>query len=256
MIAVVGVTGAVAAVVGIAAALDVDDPVALALSLGAAACAVYAVYVRLVERRAVTELGPRGSAGELAIGLLLGALLCSATMIILWLAGACTIEAGHGWRALAPALLAGLGVSFFEEILFRAIGFRLVEERLGTTGALIISAVLFGLAHALNGMSLLHCAAVALEAGVLLAAAFLVTRRLWLPIGLHAAWNATQMGVFGTSAMGDQNRAFFATELHGPALLTGGTDGPDVSLVAIGLCVVAAAALLLLARRRGQWRRA
>jgi uncharacterized protein len=256
VVAVVAVFAAVGAVLAIAGAFAVDDPMVLTTALGVVSCAIYVGYVRVVERRRVAELGRAGAARELGLGFLAGALLCSMTVLILWLLGVCTIRPGDGWMALLPALVAGLGVALFEEILFRAIGFRLLEERLGSGGALVVTAALFGAAHALNGMTWAYCVAVAIEAGVLLAAGFMVTRRLWLPIGMHAAWNSVKMGVFGTSAMGGESRAVFATELHGPDILTGGRLGPDVSVVAVALCLAAAIALLALAWRRSHWRAA
>ena len=81
--------------------------------------------------------------------------------------------------------------------------FRLIERHAGTLAALVISALLFGLVHASNpGATWLSSTAIALEAGLLLGAAYAKTRTLCFPIGLHTGWNFTQSGIFGAHTSG------------------------------------------------------
>jgi hypothetical protein len=86
---------------------------------------------------------------------------------------------------------------------------------------------------------------------VLLAVAYTVTERLWLPIGIHAGWNFAEGTIFGTGVSGT---AVHASLLHGalrgPALVTGGSFGPEASIAAIAVCICASVALYLLAVRR------
>ena len=96
-----------------------------------------------------------------------------------------------------------------------------------------------------------------METGLLFTAAYLLTRRLWLPIGLHWGWNFFETSIYGTANSGaweDDPNTLFAGHTHGPFLLTGGAFGPEASV--IGLCVGSYAGLLLLrlAIRRGRWR--
>ena len=252
VVATLAVVAAVAAASLAAAALG--GGLVAVMTVGLVAWPAYLAYVHLVERRSATELAAPGAVRELAAGTLVGALLVSVVILVLWLSGACTVGRGDGVGALVPAVLAALGASVFEEILLRGIGFRLVEERLGSAMALMLTAALFGAGHALNGTTPLHCVAIAVEAGVLLAAAYMVTRRLWLPIGLHVGWNAAQSGIFGTSKLGDGFHGLLATQLNGPELLTGDRSGLDTSIVAVGVCVLAAAGLLWHVHQSGQWR--
>ena len=90
----------------------------------------------------------------------------------------------------------------------------------------------------------------------------MLTRRLWLPIGIHFAWNFMQAGVFGGTRVASSLgvRSLLEAETSGPDLLSGGGSGLDGSIFAITLCVAVAAALLVLAHRRGRfnppfWRR-
>ena len=212
--------------------------------------ASYHAYVRLIEkRRPVAELARRGAVAQAGIGFLVGAALFGATMLVLWSIGVARIGPGTGWGALVPAFAAALAAAASEEVLLRGVVFRIVSERLGDRAALAISAALFGALHAANpGATLISSVAIALEAGVLLAAAFMVTRQLWLPIGMHAAWNFTEGGVFGASVSGHEVQGLLSSRFEGHDLLTGGSFGPEASIVAVFICLAASAALLGLAR--------
>jgi hypothetical protein len=140
-------------------------------------------------------------------------------------------------------------------MVFRGVVFRLFEEGFGTTVAVLISGALFGAIHAGNpGATLASSAAIAVEAGVLLAAAYALTRSLWVPIGLHFAWNFTEGGIFGAAVSGGKIHSILVFPLHGPDYLTGGAFGPEASIVAVGVCLTAAIVMLVLAAQRGEWK--
>ena len=227
-----------------------------------ATLATYAAFVRVLERRDVTELGFPRAPQEFASGFAVGVLLFALTMLVLWCFGTVDIEAGGGWSALGYPLLDALIAAVTEETLMRGVLFRIVEESLGSWIALALSAALFGALHAFNpGATLTSSIAIALEAGVLLAAVFMITRRLWMVIGLHTAWNFTEGGVFGASVSGGDAHGMLASRFHGSEVLTGGAFGPEASIVAVLICLGAGAAFLWLASRRGHfvqpfWRRA
>jgi membrane protease YdiL (CAAX protease family) len=227
----------------------------------AAVIAVYRLYVCLLEQRPATELETRGAAREFVVGVLVGCALFCVTMGMLWLSGVATFAPGSGWSALGYPLVSALVAAVVEEILFRGIVFRIIEESLGTWIALAISAAIFGALHAFNpGASVISSVAIALEAGVLLAAAYVYTRRLWMVIGLHAAWNFSEGGVFGASVSGHAANGLLSTRLHGPDLLTGAGFGPEASVVAVLVCLGAAVFFIALAIGKGGivepfWRR-
>jgi uncharacterized protein len=213
--------------------------------------ALYVAYVRTIERRPVGELAAAGAALELARGFVVGAALFTITMGLLLAAGVASITRGDGWHALFAGLGVALAAALVEETLMRAIFFRIVEESLGSVIALIASAALFGLLHAFNpGATWTSTVAIALEAGVILAAAYLYTRRLWMAVGLHAAWNFTEGGVFGASVSGGAAHGLLSSHFSGARLLTGGDFGPEASIVAVVVCLVAGVLLLVGAHRR------
>lgn len=184
-------------------------------------------------------------------GAVLGAGLFSLVVLELWLLGCYRVVAVHPSWDLAVAALLLVVDAALEELLFRGVLFRLIEEWTGTWIALAVSAVAFGLVHAGNpGATWFSTLAIALEAGVLLAAAFVVTRNLWFPIALHFAWNFFEGPVFGSQVSGHTFLvSAIASRTVGPPILTGGAFGPEAGLAAILTCSIAAIALLTIAKR-------
>jgi hypothetical protein len=220
--------------------------------LAAAMVGLYAGLVRWMEHRAAHELAPR--AIQAVAGIILGVALFSIVFELLHLIGVVRWQGltGHfDVTMLAVSILAGVG----EELAFRGALFRIVEEGFGTTSALVTSAVVFGLLHALNpGATIVSTTAIAIEAGILLGAAYALTRNLWFPIGLHFGWNFTEGGIFGVSVSGGPTgKGVFSVALAGHRLLTGGSFGPEASVVAIAVCLAAGVVLLVLTVRRGHW---
>ena len=223
-----------------------------ALLLALVVLGSYWVYVRLVEKRAVTELSGRHAARELGIGLGLGALLFCATVGILAVLGAYQITGNNGWQIMLAVLPASILAGVLEEVLIRGVVFRILEQWLGSWTALGISAAIFGALHLLNpGATLLNAAAISIEAGVLLAAAYMLTRRLWLCIGTHIAWNFTQGGIFSVAVSGGSSKGLLQSRMIGPDWLTGGIFGAEASVVALVVCLAAGIALGMLAVKKG-----
>ncbi len=138
-----------------------------------------------------------------------------------------------------------------EEIVFRGIILRISEERLGTWLALALSSVWFGLLHMDNpNAGLWGALAIAVFAGPLLGACYLVTRRLWLAIGVHALWNLAEGGIFGTTVSGYEVPGILVSRVSGPEWLTGGAFGPEASWVTLSVTIAASVVLLLVAWRR------
>jgi membrane protease YdiL (CAAX protease family) len=228
--------------------------VVVALSIMLGTLLVYAAFVRVIECRRVAELGLAKAAPEFGAGFAVGALLFSITMCVLFALGTVDITTAGGWQALGYPLLDALIAAVTEEVLMRGVLFRIIESSLGSWIALVFSAALFGALHAFNpGATLTSSIAIALEAGVLLAAVFMLTRRLWMVMGLHAAWNFTEGGVFGASVSGGDAHGMLSSSFHGADVLTGGAFGPEASIVAVVICLGAGVAFLWLAARRGHF---
>jgi hypothetical protein len=139
-----------------------------------------------------------------------------------------------------------------EEVAMRGIIFRILEQWLGSWIALALSAAIFGLLHLLNpGTTLLNAVSIMLEAGIMLAAAYMLTRRLWLCIGIHFAWNFTQGGIFSAAVSGGATRGLLQAKLVGAEWLTGGAFGVEASAVALTVCACAGLLFVIAAKRKG-----
>ncbi len=248
----IGLLGAVlflAAWIGVAVLLhDLHVPArAGEIILAIAGFAVYIAYVRATERRPISELEPRRAPTELVFGFLFGLTLFGVVIGVLAATGHYRVTSFGNPSALLSGLVMWFSGAVMEELLFRGFIFRVVQNVAGTWVGVAVSALLFGLIHAANpGSSIFSSLAIALEAGVLLALAYAMTNRLWLPIGIHAGWNYAEGTIFGTAVSGGSLKSsLLHGTLTGNALLTGGAFGVEASIVAIPVCLAAAAFLAL-----------
>ncbi|MFC5743926.1 CPBP family intramembrane glutamic endopeptidase [Dyella tabacisoli] len=212
----------------------------------------YLVLVRLIERRPMCELALRSIPTFGIAGLVSGAVLFSVVVAVLWLLGSYHVTGTRADVAWLPAVLvAGIGAGIGEEVVTRGVLFRITEEGLGTWSALAISAVFFGAMHIFNpGATVWSSVAIAIEAGLLLALIYHVTRSLWACIGLHAAWNIMQGTVYGIPVSGGAAEGWLISNRTGPDWLSGGLFGAEASVVALLTCSIVTLALLIVAFRR------
>ncbi|MCU0729386.1 MAG: CPBP family intramembrane metalloprotease [Sphingopyxis sp.] len=222
--------------------------------IGILALLFYWLFVRYVERAPFRDFAGPGKFSEWAYGVVIGAGVMALTIA--------AIAAFGGYRVVgtnSPAvLLALIGVTIqagvMEEILLRGVFFRFLEQWLGSWVALAASAALFGFLHIANpNASLLAAVAIALEAGILLGAIYMLTRRLWAAIGLHMAWNFVQGGIFGVNVSGFDSVGVLVPRMAGDPLLTGGAFGAEASLPAIILCTSLGVYFLWRAHRAGRF---
>ncbi|MBQ3880978.1 MAG: CPBP family intramembrane metalloprotease [Bacteroidales bacterium] len=203
-----------------------------------AALAILIIYTLLVfhfEKRSVDELHLLKFFPAMGKGLLTGTLFLSAVIGI--------IAALGGYRVVsvqfdAVEVITQICIFFFvavgEEILFRGIIYRMISSRWNCFVALIISALLFGFSHMMQpNASVWSSVAIAVEAGLMLGAAYEFSGNLWVPIGIHWAWNFFEGPFYGTTVSGSEPMFSILTpEITGKPLLTGGEFGPEASLVA------------------------
>jgi uncharacterized protein len=233
-----------------------------ALVIVVAVLLVYYGFARWFEKRPVPELDARSALPNLIIGIALGAIVFALTIGVLSLLGVYRAVGVDSWNVLWPNVMAAAVAAVFEEVLFRGIIFQITEESLGSWLALVISALLFGAAHLLDKNANLQAGvAIALEAGVFLAAAYMVTRRLWFVFGVHFGWNFTEGGIFGAAVSGTTAPGLLKADVTGPVYLSGGMFGVEASVVAITICFLVAMAFLWRAKQKGEfvrpfWKRA
>jgi len=232
------------------------SPLLLANAAVVIACVggAYWLFSRFVAREPMVLFARAGWWRELLAGAAGGFLLFSLVVAIVAASGGYHIDGGGGlatlWDPLSLALMSG----FAEELLFRGILFRYIERTAGSWAALALTSALFGCAHLANpNASLVAAAAIALEAGLLLGAVYMLTRRLWAAIGLHAAWNFTQGWLYGLPVSGTSaGDGLVRGRLAGPDWLTGGAFGLEASLPGVVVATGAGVAILIVAVRSGR----
>lgn len=207
----------------------------------------YTWLFRFYEKRTITELSIKGIGKNLSLGICLGIALQSLTILVIYLNKGFTVISVNSMLFMLPSLAMAFTSAIFEEILFRGIIFRITEEKLGSYWALIISAVIFGAMHLANPHSSIVAAlGLAIQAGLLLAAAYIFSRNLWFPIAIHFAWNFTQSGIFGVSTSGNNmGTSLLTTKIEGAEWFTGGQFGPEGSIQATVFCLIATIVLML-----------
>jgi uncharacterized protein len=200
------------------------------------------------------ELPAAGAVRETAIGLGWGFGLFALIVAVAALFGVYRIESYAGTAGLAAALLgSAIFPAVSEEILFRGIIFRWVERFAGTWAGLAVSSALFGAAHLANpAATWTSTIFIAVEAGVLLGGVYMLTRNLWVPIGLHAAWNFTQGGIFGVPVSGLPENGLIDSRLTGPEILSGGPFGLEASIIALIVATAAGLWFVVRAIRAGK----
>jgi uncharacterized protein len=191
---------------------------------------------------------------NLGLGLGAGLLVFSGAVLLAALFGVYRITGEGDLTGLIPALIGpAIFAAISEEMMFRGILFRWLEEWGGSWVALFVTSALFGCAHLLNPhASPVAAAGIALEAGVMLGAAYMLTRSLWMPMGLHAAWNFSQGEIYDIPVSGTPVHGLLNAQLSGPPLLSGNGFGLEASVTAIGVATVFGLWLLWLAIRNGQ----
>lgn len=237
------------------AAVSGHDWLTLVLGLLTAVLAVlvYGWVVRRTEHRAPTEVARAGAARRIVRGALIGVGMVVAVIINIALLGDYHVD-GFGSITGAIGLFGFMAAAAVtEELLFRGVLFRVIEERTGTWIALLLTGVVFGLVHLFNpDATLWGGIAIAIEAGFMLAACYAATRNLWVPVGLHFGWNFALGAIFGAVVSGNgASKGLLESTMSGSVVVTGGDFGPEASLYTVAAGVAVTLVFLWLARRRG-----
>ncbi|WP_120715883.1 CPBP family intramembrane glutamic endopeptidase [Tsuneonella amylolytica] len=233
-------------------------PTGVQIVNGLAVPVVTVVFAKVV----LTRLGERprdefafpGAVRQVAIGLAGSAALISAIVGVVALLGGYRLV-GWGGATSWPLLIfvAGLQAGFLEELLFRGILFRFLEDFGGSWFALALTSALFGAVHLSNpNATAVGAIGIAVSAGLLLGGSYMLTRSLWLPVALHAGWNMTQGMVWDVPVSGNPVDGIVEAHPAGSVLVSGGAFGVEASVVAMVLAGAAGAWLIVLAARRGE----
>jgi membrane protease YdiL (CAAX protease family) len=214
----------------------------------------YKLVIRRLGAQPRDDYRDNAALRRLGVGLAAGFIVFSIAVGVAALLGVYRITGAGDASGLLPALLASaIFPAVSEELVFRGILFRWIEDFGGSWLALLLTSVFFGAAHLMNPhASAIAAVGIAFEAGVMLGSAYMLTRSLWLPMGLHAAWNFTQGEVYDIPVSGTKVHGLVDAQLSGDPLLTGNGFGLEASIIAIVVATLFGLWLLWLAVRRGE----
>lgn len=214
----------------------------------------YIYLFKFYEKRKISEFSKKGIIKNLSIGILLGVILQSLTILVIFLKGGYSVISINPIAFIIPPLTIGITSAIIEETLFRGIIFRIPEEKLGSYISLLISALIFGALHLANPNSSLTAGiGLAIQAGLSLGAAYIYSRNLWFPIAMHFAWNFTQSAIFGANVSGNAiSKTLITSDISGAEWFTGGQFGPEGSIQATIFGLITTIVLLVLSHKEGK----
>jgi uncharacterized protein len=194
--------------------------------------------MRIFDRRPLTDIGlgnGPGTGRNFLLGVVYGAGIAAVMLGAPLLAGTGHLVARPNGTFAWASLVFYLAVLAFgaagEEMIFRGYAFQLLIEKIGPFATVLPVGAAFGLAHSFNPRATMLAVFNTMLWGVLLGYAFLRSRDLWLPIGLHYGWNAV-LPLFGVNLSGltiEVTRYFYRWDLT--PLWSGGAYGPEGGLL-------------------------
>lgn len=200
------------------------------------------ICVRL-RRESLSSIGfvmDRRWAREFAVGTFFGLASALLAVTLIWLAGGVRLELDPA-RSLSTLIHGAylfLFVALFEETLFRGFVFQRLVAGAGAWVAQISLGLLFATSHwgnpDMQGATLVWATIELFLGAVLLGLAWLRTRSLALPVGLHLGWNWAHGHLMGFGVSGFEHAGWFRPLLQDqPEWLTGGSFGPEASIFAV-----------------------
>lgn len=206
------------------------------LAVAAGMLGLYTLFVHWFEGHWAQDLPLKKCLPHTGIGLGVGLGYFVIVVALMMAFGVYKITgAGCDWKDVVSSFFVFLLVAIGEEVIFRGVFFRWIDEKWGFAVALLLSALIFGLVHITNdNASWWSSLAIAIEAGLLLGAIYKYSGTLWAPIGVHWAWNFSQGNIFGFAVSGtDAGATLLHSEVSGSEWLTGGAFGAEASVIAV-----------------------
>ncbi len=184
---------------------------------------------------------------EFGIGCLVGWLMLTGVFGIEYMLGYLKVSTSEFSFAEGLQVL-GISIVFFavaalaEELLFRGYMFQTLIRGIKLVPATVLVGVLFGLAHYRNPNSNAWGIVNTTFISIVFGFAYWRTRGLWLPFGIHLAWNFSQTTLYGYPTSGLHFSQYELTRLtqFGPEWLTGGAYGPEGGAIATLMIVLCA----------------
>ncbi len=205
------------------------------------------LMMRFIDREPFINLGfhTKSRTPDILIGTLLGLGVMVCAFVLLQSIGFIAVEevnfSGSDFLLL---VLLFVFVAFAEEMLLRGYVLKNLMLSMNKHVALLVSALIFSVMHALNpNFSWVTLISLFL-AGIGLGATYIYTKNLWFPIAYHFSWNFFQ-SLVGFNVSGLDIYSVIVTEETGPELLTGGAFGLEGSILGIIAEVLVVAGIII-----------
>jgi uncharacterized protein len=200
----------------------------LPIALPLLACCVYAILVRQFERRTPWEFQINSQLlSEVPFGFLFGGAFITGMWLVLWIFRLYFTHRGVWSRWFDDLVFDSYISAVLEELAFRAVILRIFARVWGARTGIILSSIIFGLAHFAHG-SWLGILGIIINAGITMGLLYVITGRLWMSIGMHLGYDFIETSVLG---IGSHHGFLVNTPRAGVAAwLTGGTFGPDAAV--------------------------
>ena len=200
----------------------------LPIALPLLACCVYAILVRQFERRTPWEFQINSQLlSEVPFGFLFGGVFITGMWLVLWIFRLYFTHRGVWSRWFDDLVFDSYISAVLEELAFRAVILRIFARVWGARTGIILSSIIFGLAHFAHG-SWLGIFGIIINAGIAMGLLYVITGRLWMSIGMHLGYDFIETSVLG---IGSHHGFLVNTPRAGVAAwLTGGTFGPDAAV--------------------------
>ena len=211
------------------------------------------VALALIERKPILFYGYKGTKRAIRFisGLFWGFVALSALVLTLWKTGFLALDgiSLHGvavWHYAAIWGLVFLGTGFFEESLLRGYVQFTMTRGIGFWWGALVFSFLFGFIHTGNSgespVGVFSAGAI----GLVFCISLWYTGSLWWAVGFHAAWDWAQSYFFGTADSGLVSQGhLFSEHPVGKLLWSGGTTGPEGSILILPLIVLIAVIMIL-----------
>lgn len=192
-------------------------------------------FVRFIDNERFIDIGLRlkNKVKDVFIGLFLGFIIMASAIFFLILSEEIVYKNIFiDIEKIFYMILLYIIVSLTEEILFRGYILRNFMYSFNRPTALILSSLLFSIAHGLNPNYDFHAFSNLFLAGILLGISYTYTKNLWFPIALHFSWNFFQ-SLFGFNVSGLNFYSLIEFSIPEPNIINGGKFGFEGSILSI-----------------------
>lgn len=196
--------------------------------------------MKYIDKEKFTSIGLdfSGRLEEFIFGIFLGLIIMAFAFSTLILFGEIVFERVMiDFNKIMMSIILFIGVSFFEEVIFRGYMLKNLMQSFNPFVSLFISSTLFCLIHSSNpNVNYLGLINIFL-AGYFLGISYVYTKNLWFPFALHFSWNFFQsMFGFNVSGLDSYSIIDFSTPKNN--FFNGGEFGFESSIISIVVLIL------------------